>query len=35
MMKAREYLQFLALMFPTVLLLLLAMVSLADPGAAQ
>lgn len=35
MTKAREYLEFLALMLPTVLVLFLAVVSLADPGAAH
>lgn len=35
MMKALEYVQFLALMLPTVLVLLLAAVSLADPGNAH
>lgn len=34
-MKALEYVQFLALMLPTVLVLLLAVVSLADPGIAH
>lgn len=34
MTKTREYLQFLALMLPTVLVLFLAVVSLA-PGAAH